>query len=73
MGKRRLKLSDQIRRAVDGSGMSRYRICKELGLAEATMSRFMSGRGGLSMETLDALADFLNLNITNGKRGSKGR
>ncbi len=73
MGKRRLKLSDQIRRAVDGSSMSRYRICKELGLAEATMSRFMSGMGGLSMETLDALADFLNLNITNGKRGSKGR
>lgn len=73
MGKRRLKLSDQIRRAVDGSDLSRYRICKELGLAEATMSRFMSGRGGLSMEILDALADFLNLNITNGKRGSKGR
>ncbi len=74
MGKRRLKVSDQIRRAVVGSGMSRYRICKELGLAEATMSRFMSGKGGLSMETLDALADFLDLNITAGRcRRSKGR
>ncbi len=73
MGKRRLKLSDQIRRAVDGSDLSRSRFCKDLGLAEATMSRFMSGRGGLSMETLDALADFMNLNITNGKRRSKGR
>ena len=72
MAKRRLTLSDQVRRAVDESGLSRYRICKELDLAEATMSRFMSGEGGLSMNTLDALAELLNLNITTGKP-RKGR
>ena len=72
MAKRRLILSDQVRRAVDDSEMSRYRICKELDLAEATMSRFMSGEGGLSMNTLDALAELLNLNITTGKP-RKGR
>ena len=43
------ELSAQIREAVDSSGMSRYRICKEIEVAEATMSRFMSGKGGLSM------------------------
>lgn len=75
MGKRRASLSDQIRQAVDESGMSRYRICKELGLAEATMSRFMSGQGGLSMATLDALADLLGLEITARpkRRKPKGR
>ena len=66
-----MKLSDQIRRAVDASGKSRYRISKELGVAESTMSRFMSGQGGLSMENLDALADLLDLSITTRKR--KGR
>ncbi len=75
MSKRRLALSEQIRRAVDASGMSRYRICKELDLAESTMSRFMTGKGGLSMESIDAVADLLDLNITSlrRRRGSKGR
>jgi transcriptional regulator with XRE-family HTH domain len=70
MGRQREKLSDQVRRAVDGSGLSRYRICKKLGIAESTLSRFMSGQGGLSMEYLDALADLLDLDIVTGK-GSK--
>ena len=67
MAKKRETLRDQVRRAVGASGRSRYAICKALGLAEATMSRFMNGRGGLSMDTLDALADLLDLNITVGK------
>ena len=59
MAEEAVNLSDQIRRAVDDSGLSRYRISKELGVAESTMSRFMSGKGGLSMEHLDALAELL--------------
>jgi transcriptional regulator with XRE-family HTH domain len=70
MGRKREKLSDQVRRAVVASGLSRYRICKTLGLAEATMSRFMNGQGGLSMAHLDALADLLNLNL-HSKRKAK--
>ena len=66
-------MSDQIRQAIEESDMSRYAICKYLDLAESTMSRFMSGRGGLSMNTLDALSDLLDLNITRGKRKPKGR
>ena len=57
------KLSDQLRGAVDGSGLSRYRICKEIGVAEATMSRFMAGKGGLSMATLDKLGALLGLTV----------
>jgi transcriptional regulator with XRE-family HTH domain len=66
MAKKRLRLSDQVRQAVEASGQSRYAICKALGLAQATMSRFMNGQGGLSMDCLDALADLLDLNITTG-------
>ena len=68
MAKKREKLSDQVRRTVEDSGLSRYAICKELGLSQATMSRFMNGKGLLSMECLDALADLLDLNIIVGKR-----
>ena len=59
----KLKLTEQIRAAVDASGMSRYRICKHLGLAESTMSRFMAG-GGLGQENIDALGELLGLSIT---------
>ena len=73
MKKRRTKLTDQIRQAIDTSELSRYRICKELGLAESTMSRFMTGKGGLSMDFLDALSDLLDLNLQplpdKGKKG----
>ena len=74
MGKKRLALSDQIRQAVDACGLTRYRICKTLGIAESTMSRFMSGGGGLGMAYLDALAELIDLNITTSKgRTRKGK
>ena len=61
MGKRRVKLSDQIRQAIGGCGLTMYRIWKETGIDPATLSRFMSRERGLPMKTLDVLADFLNL------------
>lgn len=63
MGKTRVRLSDQIRRAVDDSGLSRYAICKVTGIDQAQFSRFMAGTKGLSIGVLDALADALDLNI----------
>jgi transcriptional regulator with XRE-family HTH domain len=65
------KLSDQVRDAVNGSGLSRYRICQEIGLNQGTLSRFMSGRSGLSLETLDRLAELLGLTVV-VKRQRKG-
>jgi transcriptional regulator with XRE-family HTH domain len=60
-------LTGEIRRAVDACGMSRYRLCKELGIAQSTLSRFMSGQAGLSLDTLDRLAELLDLHITAGR------
>ena len=60
---RQKKLSDEIREAVLTSGMSRYSIAKALGVAESTMSRFVNGKGGLSMEYFDRLAELLGLHI----------
>ena len=72
MSKRRAKLSDQVRQAVDHCGQTRYRISMETAIDQATLSRFMSGAYGLPMRTLDMLADYLDLNITVGK-GRKSR
>ena len=68
MARTRERLSDQVRQAIQASGLSRYRISKQLGVAESTISRFMSGKGGLSMDNLDALAELLGLNVVAGKR-----
>ncbi len=72
MAKRRTKLSDQIRRAINDCGMSRYAISKATDIGQDTFSLFMSGKRGLPMNTLDTLADFLDLNIIAGKP-RKGR
>ena len=60
---KRPKLSEQVREAVEASGLSRYRIAKETGLYEATLSRFMSGERGLTLKALDVLAEYLGLEI----------
>ena len=64
--------SDQIRRVVDRSGLSRYRICQEIDLDEGKMSRFMAGKSGLSIKSLDRLAKLLGLTVSVKKR-KKGR
>jgi plasmid maintenance system antidote protein VapI len=71
MAKKRLTFSDELRRAVDACGLSHYRLCKELGIAESTLSRFMSGERGLTMKCLDRLAALLDLHVAAGQRPSK--
>ena len=63
MAKKYVKLSDQIRSAIESSGVTRYRISKETGIAESVLSRFMHGHAGLQMDTLDTLGEYLKLEI----------
>lgn len=73
MASKRIKLSNQVRQAVDDCGLSRYAIGKATGIGQDTLSRFMSGERGLPMKTLDRLADFLDLNIVAGKPRKAGK
>ena len=69
MAKKRNKLlTDQLRQAIDDSGLTRYRIAKETGVSETTLAQFYNGRRGLSMEALNALGEFLQLKITLGRK-----
>ena len=67
------KFSDQIRKAVMESGVTRYAIFKATGIDQGTLSKFVHGQVGLSMDSLDALADMLGLKIVARRRkGKKG-
>jgi transcriptional regulator with XRE-family HTH domain len=66
--KRPGKLTDQLRKAIDDSGLTRYRISKETGLSESTLSKFYLGQRGLSMQALDALGECLRLTIVLGRK-----
>ena len=44
MSKKQAKLlTDQLRQAIDDSGLTRYRIAQETGIGEATLSKFYLG------------------------------
>ena len=47
--------------------MSRNAICKAIDLDPGVMSRYMNGKCGLAMGTLDRLVEFLDLQITKRK------
>jgi transcriptional regulator with XRE-family HTH domain len=72
-------LMDQVREAINKSGMTRYAICKELGLAQSQLSRLMSGETGLRMDALQRLVDLLGFEIVlrpkyrQRKRKTKGK
>lgn len=67
-------VSDQIRQAIDDSGLTRYRIAQETGISETTLSLFCNGQRGLPMRTLDTLGEFLELKIILGRKpGKKGQ
>jgi transcriptional regulator with XRE-family HTH domain len=65
------RISDQLRMAIDASGLTRYRIAQETGISEATLSKFYLGQRGLSMKALDTLGECLQLTIHMGRKPNK--
>jgi transcriptional regulator with XRE-family HTH domain len=74
MAKKRAKpLTDQLRDAIDDSGLTRYQIAKATGIDESALAKFYNGHRGLSMKAIDAMGEFLELTITLGRTpGKKG-
>ena len=65
---KRAKLSDQVRRAIEDSGETRYQIAKKTGLDDSALCRFMSGERGLSTKALDIVAEYLELSIVSSRK-----
>jgi transcriptional regulator with XRE-family HTH domain len=55
--------TEQLRRLLAESGLSRYEIGRRSGVDEAALSRFANGQRGLTTESLDRLCDALGLEL----------
>lgn len=63
-----------IRQAIEASPKSRYRIAEETRISESALSRLISGERGLSVESVEKLAEYLGLEIViRPKRRRKNR
>ena len=56
-------LTNAVRAAIEGCGVSRYRLAKASGVSQALLSRFIHGQVSLSLRSLDRLAPVLGLKI----------
>jgi predicted transcriptional regulator len=73
--KRNEKLSDQLRRLIEESPMSRYEISKKTGIAQSTLCKLVQGERGVSTDSWDLLGECLNLRLvvdeSKAKKGGK--
>jgi transcriptional regulator with XRE-family HTH domain len=67
----RRSLAEQLRDLITDRGLSGYGLAKATGLNRSVVNRFLAG-GGLTLETLDAIAAALGLKLVeSGRRLSK--
>lgn len=58
-----MKLSDQLRRAIEDSGLTRYRIAQDANINESALCKFFHGERGLSLDAVDKLVEVLGLKL----------
>ena len=66
-------MTDQVRQAIDTSGLTRYRIAQDTGIDESTLAKFYHGTRGLSLDNLDRLCAYLKLRIVMDRKTKKGK
>ena len=55
--------TEQLKAAIKDSELSRYALWQATGIDQASLSRFVQGKGGLSLEAVDKLVDALDLEL----------
>jgi hypothetical protein len=63
--------TDQLRRYIETSGESRYALAKRSNVDAAVLCRFVAGRAGMSLDSVDKLVFAMGLELRPCRR--KGR
>ena len=66
-----LIISEQVRQAIANSGASLREISRKTDLYHSQLSLFMRGERGLTLGTLDKLAEYLGLKLTKKKEADE--
>jgi len=61
-------ITDQLRKAIETANVSRYEISQRTGVAQQTLSKFVLRERGISLASLDAVAEFLGLELVKRKK-----
>ncbi len=67
----RRSLADQVRDLINDRGLTGYALAKSTGINRSVVNRFLAG-GGLTLETLDAIAAALGLRLVESGRRISG-
>lgn len=61
-------LQDEIKEVLEKQGITAYRVWKETGIHQSSMSKFFAGQRMFSVETLNTLLDYLGYELTIRKK-----
>lgn len=63
MSKRKLNMSETLRRAAKDSEQTAYALAKGSGIDRAAVVRFLNGERGLNLDSAGLLAEYLGLEL----------
>lgn len=66
-------IQDQLKRAIQASGMTRYRLAKTSGVAAGVISHFMLGHRDVRLGTAARLAAILGVELVQTRKAPKGK
>jgi transcriptional regulator with XRE-family HTH domain len=67
-----MNILEAIRKVIEMSRKTRYRIAKDTGMDESHLGKFLKGQAGLSVERLTRLTDYLGLELIVRPKKGKG-
>lgn len=69
MAKHHVTISEALRQIILESGLTEIEIERATGVSNANLNRFMRGKRGLSLATVDKLAEHFGLELVKRKGG----
>lgn len=66
-------MSEQLRKAIEDCGLSRFELAKRSGVAESVLSRFVVSGRELRSGNLDQLCKTLGLRLAPAKPAKRGK
>jgi len=73
MGGRRADIQEQLRRAIEESPVTQYRLAKVSGIDKGILSRFIRGERTITLATAARLAEALDLELRPARQPRKSR